>query len=134
MRTTVRIRGTVNFTLYSMDKADDNEIKGGPLNKESSLIAAKEREGYKLLENERDNLAEEERYYSKEAMELSGRLEELGMEDPAREGLIEKYQALWKEGKHLSEEGAAMEKKRISLAGFAGTARQECHLDEIWHP
>ena len=107
--------GTMNFRLYSEDKADDNEIKGGPLNKERALITAKEHEGYKLLTDERDILVAEGRYYSKEEMELRGRIEELEMEDPAREGLIEKYQALRKEGKHLSEEGAAWNKKWVSL-------------------
>lgn len=103
--------GVIHFTLYPREGSEENMVKGGTLNEEKNTIDRKISEMYKRLGDEQNQLISEGRFYNKEATELRNRIEKMDVEDPQRDGLIEKYNVLSENGANLTDEAKVIRSK-----------------------
>lgn len=106
---------TVEFRLYEMAKADNNEVKGGSVNREYYRME-KERKTlftppFNRLIAQEQALIKKDQFYSPAYMELNAQLRKLSaIED--RQPIYEKRHQLEKKGEHLTAQGM---KIRLSL-------------------
>ncbi|MBL7758671.1 MAG: DUF4369 domain-containing protein, partial [Chitinophagaceae bacterium] len=109
---------TVEFRLYEMAKADDNEIKGGNINREYYRME-KERKAlftpaFNRLVAQEQALIKKDQFYSPAYMELNAQLRKLSaIED--RQLIYEKRHQLEKKGEHLTAQGMNMRRSLDSL-------------------
>jgi thiol-disulfide isomerase/thioredoxin len=108
----------VEFRLYEMAKADDNEIKGGNVNREYYRME-KERKAlftpaFNRLVAQEQALIKKDQFYSPAYMELNAQLRKLSaIED--RQLIYEKRHQLEKKGEHLTAQGMKMRRSLDSL-------------------